>query len=80
MWSVRWYVAYSIPDRQLQEMMEVRGVAADHATLNRWVNKYIPELENQFRRGPGDASGGRPQGSRDSKDDPGETPDVEVDS
>src|SRR6266446_3412710 len=28
----------------------VRGVAVDHSTLNRWVIKYAPEFEKQFRR------------------------------
>ena len=27
-----------------------RGVAVDHSTLNRWVIKYAPEFEKQFRR------------------------------
>src|SRR5262245_45345973 len=31
-------------------MMGERGVAVDHATLNRWVLKYAPEVEKQFRR------------------------------
>jgi len=31
-------------------MMGKRGVAVDHATLNRWVLKYAPEVEKQFRR------------------------------
>lgn len=26
------------------------GVAVDHCTLNRWVIKYAPEIEKQFRR------------------------------
>ena len=30
--------------------MGERGVAVDHATLNRWVIKYAPEIEKQFRR------------------------------
>jgi putative transposase len=50
MWGVRWYVAYPISYRQLEEMMQERGVAVDHATLNRWVIKYAPEFEKQFRR------------------------------
>jgi transposase-like protein len=50
MWGVRWYVAYPISYRQLEEMMGERGVAVDHATLNRWVIKYAPEIEKQFRR------------------------------
>ena len=49
LWGVRWYVAYPFSYRQLEEMMEERGVSVDHATLNRWVLKYAPALENQFR-------------------------------
>jgi hypothetical protein len=47
LWGVRWYVAYPIRYRQLEEMMEERGVEVDHSTLNRWVIKYAPELERQ---------------------------------
>src|ERR1700758_5165730 len=50
LWGVRWYVAYPISYRQLEEMMQERGVAVDHATLNRWVIKYAPEFEKAFRR------------------------------
>lgn len=50
MWAVRWYVAYPISYRQRAEMMGERGVAVDHSTLNRWVIKYAPEVEKQFRR------------------------------
>ena len=39
-WGIRWYVAYPISYRQLEEMMEERGVEVDHSTLNRWVVKY----------------------------------------
>ena len=35
LWGVRWYVAYPISYRQLEEMMQERGVEVDHATLNR---------------------------------------------
>ena len=47
--GVRWYVAYSISYRQLEAMVEERGVEVDHSTLNRWVVKYAPELDRQFR-------------------------------
>lgn len=50
LWGVRWYVAYPISYRQLEEMMQERGVDVDHSTLNRWVIKYAPEFEKQFRR------------------------------
>ena len=49
LWAVRWYVAYPISYPQLEEMMGERGVAVDHSTLNRWVVKYAPECEKQFR-------------------------------
>ncbi len=49
LWGVRWYVAYPLSYRQLEEMMEERGVSVDHSTLHRWVLKYAPELEKQFR-------------------------------
>jgi putative transposase len=50
LWAVRWYVAYPISYRQLEEMMGERGVIVDHSTLNRWVIKYAPEFEKVFRR------------------------------
>jgi transposase-like protein len=50
LWGVRWYVTYPMSYRQLEEMMGERGVAVDHSTLNRWVIKYAPEVEKQFRR------------------------------
>jgi putative transposase len=50
LWGIRWYVAYPISYRQLEEMMGERGVTVDYSTLNRWVIKYAPEVEKQFRR------------------------------
>jgi putative transposase len=35
--------------RQLEEMMEERGVEVDHSSLNRWVLKYVPLLDQAFR-------------------------------
>jgi transposase-like protein len=49
LWGVRWYVAYPISYRQLEEMMEERGVEVDHSSLNRWVIKYVPLLDEAFR-------------------------------
>ena len=40
LWGVRWYVAYPISYRPLEEMMQERGVEMDHSNLNRWVLKY----------------------------------------
>ena len=48
---VRRYLAYPLSYRQLEEMMEERGVLVDHATINRWVPKYSPQLEPQAAGG-----------------------------
>ena len=48
LWGVRWYVAYPISYRQLEEMMQERGVEVDHSSLNRWVLKYTPVLDKTF--------------------------------
>ena len=47
---VRWYVAYPLSCRQVEELMQERGVAVDHATINCWVLKYAPQLEEAFHR------------------------------
>ncbi len=43
--SVRWYVAYPLSYRHVEELREERGVSVDHATIQRWVVKYSPQLE-----------------------------------
>jgi putative transposase len=47
---VRWYVAYPLSTRHVEELMQERGVAVDHATINRWVIKYSPQLDEAFHR------------------------------
>ena len=47
---VRWYVAYPLSYRHVEELMQERGVSVDHTTVNRWVVKYSPPLEAAFRR------------------------------
>src|SRR4029450_4510260 len=48
--GVRWYVAYPLSTRHVEELMEERGVEVDHSTINRWVIKYSPQLEEAFPR------------------------------
>jgi putative transposase len=48
LWGVRWYMAYPINYRQIEEMMGERGGEVDHSTLNRWILKYVPALEKAF--------------------------------
>jgi putative transposase len=40
--AVFFYVRYAVSYRDLEEIMAERGVAVDHATLNRWVVKFSP--------------------------------------
>src|SRR5829696_4827390 len=47
---VRWYLAYSLSLRDLEEMMAERGVTVDHATIHRWTVHYAPLLLEQFNR------------------------------
>ncbi|MEX3693817.1 IS6 family transposase [Paraburkholderia sp. BR14312] len=47
---VRWYVAYPLSLRNLEEMMSERGIAVDHSTVHRWAIKLLPVLEKAFRR------------------------------
>jgi len=48
--SVRWYLAYSLSYRDIEELMQERGFSVDHSTINHWVLHYSPQLEAAFRR------------------------------
>jgi putative transposase len=45
---VRWYVAYPLSLRNLEEMMHERGVTVDHSTIHRWILRLMPVLERTF--------------------------------
>ena len=47
---VRWYAAYALSFRNIEEMMAERGVFVDHSTLHRWSMKMLPVLAAVFRR------------------------------
>jgi len=42
LFAVFFYLRYPVSYRDLEEIMEERGVDVDHATLNRWVVNYSP--------------------------------------
>ena len=50
LYAVFFYVRYAVSYRDLEEIMEERGVDVDHATLNRWVVKYSPMIASQAQR------------------------------
>jgi putative transposase len=47
---VRWYLAYNLSLRNLEEMMAERGIAVDHATVHRWTVHYAPLLMERLNR------------------------------
>lgn len=50
MLCIRWYAAYPVSYRNLEEMIQERGVFADLAPSNRWAIRPLPLLEKVFRR------------------------------
>jgi transposase-like protein len=47
---VRWYLKYSLSYRNLEEMMNERGLTLDHTTIMRWVHQYSPEINKRIRK------------------------------
>ena len=38
--TVRWYLAYPLSYRHIEERANERGIMLDHATVKRWVQEY----------------------------------------
>jgi transposase-like protein len=47
---VRWYVRYKLSYRDLVELMAERGLVIAHTTIMRWVVRFVPVLEQRWRR------------------------------
>ena len=47
---VRWYVAYALSYRDIEELASESGLKVDHSSINRWVIHYAPQLEETFRK------------------------------
>ncbi len=50
LYAVFFYVRYAVSYRDLEEIMEARGVEVDHATLNHWVVKFSPLIACEAQR------------------------------
>jgi transposase-like protein len=48
--GIRWYAAYALSYRNLEEMIQERGVWVDHSSINRWAVRFLPLLEKIFRK------------------------------
>ena len=47
--TVRYYLAYKLSYREIEEIQRERGVNVDHTTINRWVIKFATVLEHKAR-------------------------------
>ncbi len=50
LWAVRWYLQFPLSSRDLERMLGDRGLAVDHTTMSRWVQRFAPEFEQRLRR------------------------------
>src|SRR3982751_2735156 len=47
--AVRWYLRYGLSYRDVEELLAERGVAVDHVTVYRWVQRFTPEFASAAR-------------------------------
>ena len=50
LYAVWFYVRFPVSYRDLEEIMAERGVEVDHATLNRWVEKYSEQIASEAQK------------------------------
>ena len=49
MLAVRWYLRYGLSYRDVEELLAEPGIAVDHVTIYRWVQRFTPELIDAAR-------------------------------
>ena len=49
MLAVRWYLRYGLSYRDVEELLAERGIAVDHVTIYRWVQRFTPVLIDAAR-------------------------------
>jgi transposase-like protein len=45
--AVGWYLRFSLSYRDIEELLNERGLRADHVTVWRWVQRYAPEIQRR---------------------------------
>ena len=48
--ALRYYLAYKLSYREIEEKFSERNIGFDHSTLNHWVIEYSPMLDANFRK------------------------------
>jgi hypothetical protein len=49
--AVRWYLRFGLSYRDVEELLAERGIAVDHVTVHRWVQRFSPLLVDAARFG-----------------------------
>ena len=49
--AVRWYLRYGPSYRDVEELLAERGIAVNHVTVYRWVQRFTPEFIEAARPG-----------------------------
>jgi transposase, IS6 family len=47
--AVRWYLRYGLSYRDIEELLAERGIAVDHVTVYRWVQRFTPLFADAAR-------------------------------
>ncbi len=47
--AVCWYLRYGLSHRDVEELLAERGIAVDHVTVYRWVQRFTPLLIDAAR-------------------------------
>ncbi len=48
--AIRWYITYKLSYRDVCSLMAERGVTVVHTTVMRWVQRYVPVFEKQWKK------------------------------
>jgi len=48
--AVYFKLRFTLNYRDVEEIMKIRGVFVDHATIQRWVYKFTPFIESEMNK------------------------------
>ena len=51
--AVYFKLRFTLSYRNVEEIMKIRGVIVDHATIHRWVYKFTPLFESEMKKRKG---------------------------
>jgi putative transposase len=55
--AVYFKLRFTLSYRDVEKIMKIRGVLVDHATIQRWVYKFILLLESEMKKRKGRVEG-----------------------